>query len=203
MTKFSYLTVTHATEGLYKEKGSRFLSFCFPVANQEDIKVNLEKLRKKYYDARHHCYAWMLGSELTEYRANDDGEPNHSAGDPILGQIKSKGLTNVLIVVVRYFGGTKLGVGGLINAYRTAAEDALSKVEVIKKDLTEPVTIHYDYDQTADILRLVKEFDLPILSQDFGEQCTLCTEVKSAVRLRFSERVQLLKDTGINFSVNI
>ncbi len=203
MTKFSYLTVAHATEGLYKEKGSRFLSFCFPVTNQEDIKANLEKLRKKYYDARHHCYAWMLGAELAEYRANDDGEPNHSAGDPILGQIKSKGLTNVLIVVVRYFGGTKLGVGGLINAYRTAAEDALSKVEVIKKDLTEPVTIYYNYDQTADILRLVKEFDLPILSQDFGAQCTLCTEVKSAVRLRFSERVQLLHDTGMNFTVNM
>ena len=195
--------MAHASQGLYKEKGSKFLSFCFPVVSEGDIKANLLRLRKEYYDARHHCYAWMLGAELSDFRANDDGEPNHSAGDPILGQIRSKGLTNVLIVVVRYFGGTKLGVGGLINAYRTAAEDALSKAAVVRRDLTDPITILYSYDQTADILRLVKEFDLPILSQDFGEQCTLCTEVKSALKSRLSESVKVLRDMGIKFQINL
>ncbi len=203
MTKFSYLTVAHTTEGLYKEKGSKFLSFCFPVSSDSDIKLNLEELRKKYYDAQHHCYAWILGVNELNYRANDDGEPNHSAGDPILGQIKSKGLTNVLVVVVRYFGGTKLGVGGLINAYRTAAEDALNKVDIVTKELTESLTIQYTYEQTTEIMRLVKDFELPILSQDFGEICELTTEIRCAIKAQFKDKVQLLSDTGTKIEISL
>src|SRR5689334_3258152 len=119
---FSFLTIESVSEGIFKEKGSKFLAFAYPVSSESDIKLRLEELRKKYFDATHHCYAWMLGSDKKHFRAADDGEPNHSAGAPILGQIKSKNLTNVLVVVVRYFGGTKLGVGGLTQAYKAGAE---------------------------------------------------------------------------------
>src|SRR5690606_7725476 len=120
-----YRTIAQPAEGLYKEKGSKFIALAYPVYTEEEIKDRLAELRKKYYDARHHCYAYMLGADKSRYRANDDGEPNHSAGDPILGQIRSADLSNVLVVVVRYFGGTKLGVSGLITAYKTATADAL------------------------------------------------------------------------------
>jgi uncharacterized YigZ family protein len=122
MPVFSYLTIASPSEGSYKEKGSRFLAFAYPVSSETEIREKLESLKAQYFDARHHCYAWMLGPEKKHFRANDDGEPNHSAGDPILGQLRAMKLTNVLIVVVRYFGGTKLGVGGLISAYRSAAK---------------------------------------------------------------------------------
>src|SRR5690242_5641679 len=125
MSVFSYQTIEKSSDSIYKEKGSRFLAFARPVSSESDVKKVLESLRKEYFDARHHCFAWILGPEKKLFRAFDDGEPNHSAGDPILGQIRSRNLTNVLVVVVRYFGGTKLGVGGLISAYKTAASDAL------------------------------------------------------------------------------
>lgn len=145
-TTDTYLTISDDSEGFYKEKGSKFLSFAFPVHHEEDIKEKLDILRKKYYDARHHCYAYVLGKDKEIFRANDDGEPNHSAGDPILGQIKSNQLTNILIVVVRYFGGVKLGVGGLISAYRTAAAEAISNnviVEaIVKKRSNSNLTIY-------------------------------------------------------------
>jgi putative IMPACT (imprinted ancient) family translation regulator len=114
MPEFSYITIKSGVQGLYKEKGSKFLAFAYPVESEEEVKQRLLELRKAYYDARHHCYAYVLGAEKEKYRATDDGEPNHSAGDPILGQIRSRNLTNVLVVVVRYFGGVKLGVGGLV-----------------------------------------------------------------------------------------
>src|SRR6202008_3622947 len=119
-------------------------------------------LKSEYFDARHHCYAWMLGPERNHFRAFDDGEPNHSAGDPILGQIRSKNLTNVLVVVVRYFGGTKLGVGGLIAAYKIAAEDALNNCAVIEKEVMKRIALSYEYAVTSDVMRLVKDFDMNI-----------------------------------------
>jgi uncharacterized YigZ family protein len=148
---YSYRTIARPSEGEYKEKGSRFLGFAFPVSTEEEIKGHITFLRKKYFDARHHCYAWMLGADRKLFRAFDDGEPNHSAGDPILGQIRSKGLTNVLVVIVRYFGGVKLGVGGLISAYRTAAEEALNKAEVIEQDVMDCIHISYDYAATPEV----------------------------------------------------
>ena len=132
MSIFYFHTIKDSAEGLYKEKGSKFLAFAFPVTTEDEIKDCQEKIRKKYFDARHHCYAWILGADKSQLRANDDGEPNHSAGDPILGQIRSRDLTDVLVVVVRYFGGTKLGVSGLIQAYRAAAEDALNNTTIIR-----------------------------------------------------------------------
>jgi len=126
MAPFSFRTIQNASEGSYKELGSKFLAFACPVESEQEIKENIEHLKKKYFDATHHCFAWILGADRSRFRAFDDGEPNHSAGDPILGQLRSRDLTNVLVVVVRYYGGVKLGVGGLIHAYKLATEDALS-----------------------------------------------------------------------------
>ena len=136
--KDSFLTISGKSEGLYKDRGSKFLSFSFPVSSEEEINQRLDEVRKKYHDARHHCYAWMLQPDQSKSRANDDGEPNHSAGDPILGQIKSFELTNTLVVVIRYFGGTKLGVGGLINAYKTAAANTNLMISSIPSALARP-----------------------------------------------------------------
>jgi len=198
---FSFRTISGPTEGLYKEKGSKFLAFAYPVQNEDDIKKHLEALRKTYFDARHHCYAWMLGPEKKLFRAADDGEPNHSAGDPILGQIRSRDITDVLVVVVRYFGGIKLGVGGLITAYRAAAEDALQQAVVLEKEVYTPVTLLYDYAATPDVMRLVKEYDLTIVAQDFQEGCRLEGEVRLKMEEGLRERVRLLAALGMGVSL--
>ncbi|MEQ8418259.1 MAG: YigZ family protein [Imperialibacter sp.] len=169
----SFQSIRTTSEGFYKEKGSKFLAFAFPVRTEDDIKHRLDELRKQYYDARHHCYAYILGNKSDKYRANDDGEPNHSAGDPILGQLRSKDLTNTLVVVVRYFGGTKLGVSGLITAYKTAAKEALDASEVIETTIKDEVLIDFAYEQTSDVMRLAKEFNLEIEGQTFQETCSL------------------------------
>jgi uncharacterized YigZ family protein len=167
----TYFTILQPTQGIYKEKGSRFLAFAFSVSNEHEIKQHLEALRKLYYDARHHCYAWILGLEKQSWRANDDGEPNHSAGDPILGQIKAHGLTNTLVVVVRYFGGTKLGVGGLVQAYKLAAADALKHTQ--KKPLFETVSgsLKFDYPQLGIVERIASEFQLEIVERTMEASC--------------------------------
>ena len=196
MSLFSYSTIQETTRGLFKEKGSKFLAFAYPVDSEGDIKTNLEALKKEYFDARHHCYAWMLGADKKHFRAFDDGEPNHSAGDPILGQIRSKGITNVLVVVVRYFGGTKLGVGGLISAYKKAAEEALNEAIIIEKEITETWKLFYLYASTPEVMRLVKEFDLNITGQKFEDQCELFFDVKLCYKELFLEKVRLLQATG-------
>jgi len=196
MGEFSYLTVDGISEGLYKEKGSKFISFVFPVASEEEAKGQLEKLRKQFHDARHHCFAWIIGPDKSLYRASDDGEPNHSAGDPILGQLRSKNLTNVMAVVVRYFGGTKLGVGGLIVAYRSATQDALEKAIILEKEIDESVTLKYNYAYTSEAMRLVKDFDLTILSQDFQSVCVLRTAIKLKWKEGFIKKIKLLNATG-------
>jgi uncharacterized YigZ family protein len=193
MAEQSYYTLQNPTEGSYKEKGSKFLAFAYPVDSETDIKEKIEHLKKVYFDARHHCYAWMLGADKKNFRAFDDGEPNHSAGDPILGQIRSKNLTNVLIVVVRYFGGVKLGVGGLISAYRSAAEDALNNGLIIEREITGTVILNFDYSLTSEVMRIIKELDVKILTQAFADAC----EMKLSVPLKQNEklltRLQLMK----------
>lgn len=196
MAAHSFHTVAGPSEGLYKEKGSKFLAFAYPVESEEDIKTRLDDLRKKYYDARHHCYAWMLGPERKQWRAADDGEPNHSAGDPILGQIRSKNLTNVLVVVVRYFGGTKLGVGGLITAYKTAAEEALSKAVMIEKQVMIDFELHFSYASTPEVMKLIKDFDLHIIDQQFGDDCTMVLRTALESKERLLEKMSLLNVTG-------
>lgn len=193
---FSYRTISKPAEGLFKEKGSRFLSFAYPVTSESAIKEHIRALQKKYFDARHHCFAWMLGVGEKSFRAFDDGEPNHSAGDPILGQIRSRDLTNVLVVVVRYFGGTKLGVGGLINAYKTAADDALEQAEIIERQVLSVVRIQYDYAATAEVMRIVKDFDLQIQAQSFEQECVMEAEFKLRDREKLFEKLDLLHAMG-------
>lgn len=196
MDPYAYLTVEKPTTGLYKEKGSKFLAFVFPVATESQIKRHLDDLRKEYFDARHHCFAWMLGAERKHFRAFDDGEPNHSAGDPILGQIRSRNITNVLVVVVRYFGGTKLGVGGLISAYKQSADDALNKATIIERELTEIVDLEYEYDANPEVMRLIKEFNLELLHQEFDTNCSISLQVPLRVHARLLEKIALLHATG-------
>ena len=185
----TYLTLSRISEGLYKEKGSKFLAFAYPVGDEEEVKEILEKLRKQYYDARHHCYAYILGKNQEQYRANDDGEPNHSAGDPILGQIRSKELTNTLIVVIRYFGGTKLGVGGLITAYKTAAAEAIENNEIIEAIVKKKVILEFDYLAMNDVMRLVKDLDLEIIDQSFDNTCNMHLLVREGVYEIFSIKI--------------
>lgn len=175
----TYQTLAAPAEGLYKEKGSKFISLAYPVRNEEEVKEILSQVRKTYFDARHHCYAYLLGASKKVFRANDDGEPNHSAGDPILGQIRSSGLSNVLVIVVRYFGGTKLGVGGLIHAYKTATADALSQARVIEKHETSLLKLNFGYEQMNDVMSLVKEMNLAILEQQFELTCALKLEIRN------------------------
>ena len=176
-SKASYLTLAHASEGLFKEKGSKFLAFAYPVKSEQEIKEILDSLRKKYYDARHHCYAYILGKDMDIFRANDDGEPNHSAGDPILGQIRSNSLTNTLIVVVRYFGGTKLGVGGLISAYRTAAAEAIANNLIIESEDIHELVLHFGYPEMNQVMKLVKDHGLEIAGQKFDNLCEINLKV--------------------------
>ncbi|MCH7399068.1 YigZ family protein [Belliella sp. DSM 107340] len=186
----TYLTISNVSEGLYKEKGSKFLAFAYPVSDENEVKEILDSLRKQYYDARHHCYAYILGKNQDQYRANDDGEPNHSAGDPILGQIRSKNLSNTLIVVIRYFGGTKLGVGGLITAYKTAALEALENNEIMEAIVKKNVILKFDYLAMNDVMRMVKDLDLEILSQDFDNTCKITLRVREGIFDIFETKIK-------------
>jgi len=178
--KDEYLTISKPAEGLFKDRGSKFLGFAFPVSTEEEVKENLEKIRNQYHDARHHCYAYLLGIEKENYRTNDDGEPSSTAGKPILGQIRSFNLTNVLIIVIRYFGGTKLGVGGLINAYKTAAEEALKNAKIIKKTLHDIYELKFDYPQMNEIMRIMKEQNIEQIDQCFELSCSITLALRKA-----------------------
>lgn len=194
---FSYRTIAKPAQGLYREKGSRFMGFAYPVASETEVKELLAGLEKEYFDARHHCFAWMLGTTRRTFRAFDDGEPNHSAGDPILGQIRSRDITNVLVVVVRYFGGVKLGVGGLTAAYRTAAEEALNQAGIIEREITETIHLIYDYDATPEVMRLIKEYTLKIVEQKFEQQCVLIADYNLRDKESLFERLVVLQATGV------
>jgi uncharacterized YigZ family protein len=201
MPVFSYLTIQSGSEGSYKEKGSRFLAFAYPIESEVEIKEKIELLKKEYFDARHHCFAWILGADKKRFRAFDDGEPNHSAGDPILGQIRSKALTNILVVVVRYFGGTKLGVGGLISAYKLAAEDALNKAAIIEEEVREIFRVIYGYTSTPEIMRMVKDYDLKILQQNFEADCVMNFSVRLRDKDVLIDKINLLMATGHSIKV--
>lgn len=195
----SFHTISGPSAGEYKEKGSKFIALAFPVCSEEDVKARLVEVKKKYFDARHHCYAYVLGADKSKFRAYDDGEPNHSAGDPILGQIRSRNLTNVLVIVVRYFGGTKLGVGGLVTAYKTAAEEALTRAQTIEQQITVTVVFEFAYEVTPTIMKLVRDFDLTVINQEFGETCSLTAEVLLFLKDNLFERIKLLNVTGTVF----
>jgi uncharacterized YigZ family protein len=169
----TYKEIKNPTTGLYKEKGSKFISYLFSVYSEEDVKERLEEIRKKEHSARHHCYAYILNPDKSAQRANDDGEPSSTAGKPILGQILSNDLTNILIIVVRYFGGVKLGIPGLIRSYKTAAVEAISEAIIITKTIKEQYEISFRYPQMNDVMLLIKEHNLEIVNTDFQIDCNL------------------------------
>lgn len=179
----TYKTIEKPSEEiLFKEKNSKFYGYAFPVTSEEEIKNHLDRLRKQHHGAVHFCYAFQLGTDKIQYRANDDGEPSNSAGMPIYGQIQSFGITNVLVVVVRFFGGVKLGVGGLISAYRTAAQMALEESQIIEKTIDVSFEISFDYKNMNKVMRVIKEKNLEIVSQEMNESCkiVIATRKKNA-----------------------
>ena len=177
VSEYSYKTISSSSEGIYKEKGSKFLSFAIPVNSADEVKDILKNFRNKYYDARHICYAFMLGNEQAEFRTSDDGEPSGTAGKPILGQINSRELTNVLVIVVRYFGGILLGTGGLVVAYKAAAADALNQAEIIEKSIEEIIHIRFDYLQMNGIMKIIKDSGAKIHSQKFDNECFISISI--------------------------
>jgi len=174
---FSFKTIESFSEGIYKEKGSKFIAYAVPCRNEDEAKEYLEQWRKQHHQARHVCYAYRFGPDHSVYRANDDGEPNNSAGIPILGQIKSFELTDVLVGVVRYFGGTKLGVGGLINAYKESARDALLNAKIVEKEVYRLLDLKFNYSLMSDIMSVLKKFDLEMAENRFEMDCFVKLEV--------------------------
>jgi uncharacterized YigZ family protein len=194
-----YTTIESPSEGLYREKGSRFIAYAFPVSLQEEIRPLLEKIRKEHHEARHHCYAWMLGIERTNWRANDDGEPSGTGGKPILGQINSSGLTNILIVVTRYFGGTLLGVSGLINAYRTAAASAIQNSVIVERHLREYYDLSFSYTAMNDVMKILKEEGAGLSDQQFGTACRIMIDFRLSYRERILARFSRVEGVVLSY----
>jgi uncharacterized YigZ family protein len=186
----TYKTIENPSEGFFKDRGSKFYSFAYPVRNEEEIKRKLLDLRELHPKAVHHCYAWRLGTDKNHFRANDDGEPSGSAGRPILNTIYSAQLTNLLVVVVRYFGGTLLGVPGLINAYKVSTEAALVDAEVVEKSVMDHYLITFPYEKMNQVMRIVKEMELTIYDQQFDLECQLKAEVRQSLKDSFLLRCE-------------
>lgn len=177
----TFKTVKEISKGLFTEKKSKFISFAIPVQTVEDVKIEVEKYRKEYYDARHVCWAYMLGSERDEFRSNDDGEPSGTAGKPILGQINSNELTDILIVVIRYFGGVKLGTSGLIVAYKEAAIEAIANAEIIEKTVDLDVSFQFEYPFMNDVMKIVKDLEPTILNQQYDTDCVMSLRIRKGL----------------------
>lgn len=188
-----YKTIRAASEGYYTEKRSRFLSFAIPVRTPEEVKAQVEACRKKYYDARHVCWAYMLGADRTTFRANDDGEPSSTAGKPILGQINSNELTDILVIVVRYFGGIKLGTSGLIVAYRSAAAEAIAAAEIEERTVDAECTVVFEYPSLNDIMRVVKELQPAIVSQTFEANCEMTLRIRQSQEETLKNRLFMIE----------
>ncbi|MGN1211035.1 MAG: IMPACT family protein [Candidatus Cryptobacteroides sp.] len=187
--KDTFRSISAPAEGLFKDNGSRFIALAYPVVSEDEIKEIIDGLKKEYHDARHHCYAWRLGYLGDRFRANDDGEPSSSAGRQILSQIDANSLSDILVVVVRYFGGIKLGIPGLIRAYRTSTADALSKAEIITKTAVNRYRVTFGYLAMNDVMKLFKELDLPQSNQSFDMSCSLETAVPLSTEKTFLERI--------------
>jgi len=191
----SYKSIPGPGRGLFKDNGSRFISFAYPIESEEEAKEIVSGLKKEYHDARHHCYAYRLGHLGDSFRANDDGEPSSSAGRPILGQIDSRGLSDTLVVVVRYFGGIKLGIPGLIRAYKTSSAEALDNAGVVEKIAGDWFRLGFGYDRLPLVMKLLKDMDLRQRAQDFDNSCTLEAWVRLASEKDFLEKLDKLNVT--------
>ncbi len=190
MSTDTYKTIAAPSEGIYTEKRSKFIAIALPVRTVEEVKQYLETYQKKYYDARHVCYAYMLGHERKDFRANDNGEPSGTAGKPILGQINSYELTDVLIIVVRYFGGIKLGTSGLIVAYRTAASEALTNAKIEERTVDDMLTVLFEYPFMNDVMRIVKEEQPDILEQSYDMDCRMTLRIRRSMMSKLRARLE-------------
>lgn len=186
----SYKSIEGPSEGLYKDLGSKFLAFAYPVETEEHAKEIIGTVKKEYFDARHHCFAYRIGPEGEKWRVNDDGEPSSTAGRPIYGQMLSAGLSDILIVVVRYFGGTKLGVPGLIKAYRSAAQDAIANSRIVEKLAEERAIVKFGYERMNDVMKILKEMGLVPERQSFDLECSLEVKVRLSLVKDFEERLK-------------
>ena len=193
----SYRTIKSLSEGTYSEKRSKFLAFAMPVSSVDEVKQLVAEYQKKYYDARHVCYAYMLGAERLEFRANDNGEPSGTAGKPILGQINSNELTNILIIVVRYFGGIKLGTSGLIVAYKAAAAEAIAAAEIIEKTVDEDITVFFEYPFMNDVMRVVKDLEPQIVSQGYDTDCSMTLRIRKDSMPQLKARLEKVETLNI------
>lgn len=194
----SYKTIAAIAEGTYSEKRSKFLAFALPVETVDEVKRYVAEYQKRYYDARHACYAYMLGAERTDFRANDNGEPSGTAGKPILGQINSYGLTNILIIVVRYFGGIKLGTSGLIVAYRQAAIEALENATIIEKTVDEDITFSFEFPMMNSVMKIVKDINPQIISQGYDTDCTMTLRIRRGMMPQLRERLSKVESLHFN-----
>lgn len=187
--KDTFKSISGPSKGLFKDNGSRFIAHAYPVSSEEEVKDIVSSLKKEYHDARHHCYAYRLGYRRDIFRANDDGEPSSSAGRPILGQIDSLELSDILVVVVRYFGGIKLGIPGLIRAYKTSTADALANAEIVEKTATERFRLRFGYMEMNGVMKVLKDLGLQARNQDFGMECSLETDVRLSLADTFADMI--------------
>jgi uncharacterized YigZ family protein len=192
--KDSFLSVAGESRGIFRDKASKFIAVALPVSSEEEAKFNLEELRKAYHDANHHCFAYRLGAENHAYRINDDGEPSGSAGKPIYGQILSMGLSDILVVVIRYFGGTKLGIPGLIHAYRTATREALEQAVIIEKIMRVQFQVAFDYQIMNEIMRILKEEGVKITHQTALDRCEIHFQIRKSLATKIEHRINRLRD---------
>lgn len=193
----TFKTIQDTAQGLFTEKKSKFISYAIPVKSVEDVKTELEKYRKEYYDARHVCWAYMLGAERNEFRSNDDGEPSGTAGKPILGQINSNELTDILILVVRYFGGIKLGTSGLIVSYREAASEAITASEIIEKTVDIDIRFKFEYPFMNDVMKVVKDLEPVILEQQYDMDCIMELRIRKALFEQLKSRLEKIETLHI------
>ncbi|SHF34396.1 IMPACT family protein [Dysgonomonas macrotermitis] len=194
----TFRTVKETAQGLFTEKKSKFISYAVPVQTVDEVKSELEKYRKEYYDARHICWAYMLGAERTEFRSNDDGEPSGTAGKPILGQINSNELTDILVLVVRYFGGIKLGTSGLITSYKEAAAEAISSAEIIEKTIDMDISFKFEYPFMNDVMKIVKDLEPTILDQQYDMDCLMSLRIRKALYDQLLSRLEKVETLVFN-----
>jgi uncharacterized YigZ family protein len=194
VTDDTYQTIEKPSEGIYKDKGSKFLAFAYPITNENELKIHLELLKKDHHSARHHCWAYRIGKDGEQWRANDDGEPSNSAGKPILGQLQSKNVTNIGVIVVRYFGGTLLGVSGLMQAYKEATIDALQNATFITLQIESEHTITFPFEAMNEVMKIMKESTAKIVSQQFDNNCKITFRIRKMKEQQLLDKIQRIEN---------
>jgi uncharacterized YigZ family protein len=195
----TYKTIKSTSEGLFKDRGSKFLAYAYPIEHENEVKALVDNLRKEHFKAVHHCYAYRLGLDKNNFRVNDDGEPSGTAGRPILNVLFSQEITNILVVVVRYFGGTLLGVPGLINAYKSATAEALATANIIEKTVNEVYSVSFEFVQMNDVMKVVKEFNLKIRNQTYDNQCTMELEFRKTLTNQVIGKLEKIDNIAIEY----